>query len=144
MTYGNARSLLFVGVLGLAPQLHAQAQGQGNLHKFDTNRNGFVEMAEHDASMRKKFDETDTNRDGVMVVGEEAVYMANATNGGVVDRMVLLVAQKAGIDQWDRNGDDKISYDEYKRYTDGIRDGMDLNRDGKLSPSELGNVRSKR
>ena len=101
-------------------------------------------MAEHDASMRKKFDETDTNRDGVMVVGEEAVYMANATNGGVVDRMVLLVAQKAGIDQWDRNDDDKISYDEYKRYTDGIRDGMDLDRDGKLSPSELGNVRSKR
>lgn len=144
MTYGNARALLFVGVLGLAPQLHAQAQGQGNFHKFDTNRNGFVEMAEHDASMRKKFDETDTNRDGVMVAGEEAVYMANATNGGVVDRMVLLVAQKAGIDQWDRNDDDKISYDEYKRYTDGIRDGMDLDRDGKLSPSELGNVRSKR
>lgn len=144
MTYGNARALLFVGVLGLAPQLHAQTQGQGNFHKFDTNRNGFVEMAEHDASMRKKFDETDTNRDGVMVAGEEAVYMANATNGGVVDRMVLLVAQKAGIDQWDRNDDDKISYDEYKRYTDGIRDGMDLDRDGKLSPSELGNVRSKR
>lgn len=144
MTYGNARSLLFVGVLGLAPQVHAQAQGQGNFHKFDTNRNGYVEMAEHNASMRKKFADTDTNRDGVMVAAEEALYMAKATNAGVVDRMILMVAQKAGIDQWDRNDDDKVSYEEYKRYTDGIRDGMDVNRDGKLSPSEVGNVQYKR
>ena len=140
MTYGNARVLLFVAVLALAAPAQAQSQ-QDTFKKIDTNHDGFVVMAEHNADMRRKFDGTDTNRDGVIVAGEEAVWMAKSTGQGLVDQTMLLVAQKAGIEQWDRDGDNKVSWPEFKRYTDELRDGMDANQDGKLSLHEVTNVR---
>lgn len=140
MTYGSARVLLFVGALTLAAPAQAQSQ-QETFKRIDTNHDGFVVRAEHDAEMRRKFDGTDTNRDGVIVAGEEAVWMAKETGQGVVDQPMLLVAQKAGIEQWDRDGDNKVSWPEFKRYTDELRNGMDANQDGKLSLHEVTNVR---
>ena len=140
MTYGSARVLLFVGALTLAAPAQAQSQ-QETFKRIDTNHDGFVVRAEHDAEMRRKFDSTDTNHDGVIVAGEEAVWMAKSTGQGVVDQTMLLVAQKAGIEQWDRSGDNKVSWPEFKRYTDELRNGMDANQDGKLSLHEVTNVR---
>jgi len=140
MTYGSARVLLFVGALVLAAPAQAQSQ-QETFKRLDTNHDGFVVRAEHDAEMRRKFDGTDTNRDGVIVAGEEAVWMAKETGQAVVDGTMLLVAQKAGIEQWDRDGNNKVSWAEFKRYTDQLRDGLDANQDGKLSLHEVTNAR---
>jgi Ca2+-binding EF-hand superfamily protein len=140
MTYGSARVLLFVGALALAAPVQAQSQ-QETFKRIDTNHDGFVVRAEHDAEMRRKFDGTDTNRDGVIVAGEEAAWIVETTDVEVLDPTVLLVAQKAGIEQWDRSGDNKVSWAEYKGYTDAIRDGMDVNKDGKLTLHEVTNAR---
>jgi len=140
MTYGSARVLLFVGALALAAPAQAQSQ-QETFKRLDTNHDGFVVRAEHDAEMRRKFDGTDTNRDGMIVAGEEAVWMAKETGQAVVDGTMLLVAQKAGIEQWDRDGNNKVSWAEFKRYTDQLRDGLDANQDGKLSLHEVTNAR---
>lgn len=136
MSRGYAVVLLALG-MGLAcSPVPAESPQDARFNARDTNHDGAIDMAEHNAFVRKEFGETDTDHDGFITVKEEAVMVARRMGMSVVSTGHLTVAKQAGIDVWDKNKDGRASFAEYKSFADVMRSRTDKNHDGRITGDE--------
>ena len=122
------RPLLAVAGLAFAVGAHAGDKA------MDTNGDGLISAAEHEAGAREMFMRMDANHDGVVTADElEAVHgqMAPEAEG----QPQMSAADK--IKAIDVNGDGAISAADHEAGSRAMFTKMDADHDGKLSAAEL-------
>lgn len=124
------RSLLVPGLALLAlaaaptamPPAHAAQPGPESFDQTDLDHNGRIDRAEYQRRMVEVFYFADTNKDGFVTVAElEAI-----------EKVDPKAFKKA-----DRNGDGKLTVDEFVTYRMIQFDEADTNKDGVLTREEV-------
>lgn len=122
------RSILCAGALLLAGTASAQAMSDPALlgQRADTNHDGMVSREEFLAARAAQFDRFDGNHDG---------YLDSADAAAFPERMARLFPLVQRIA--DKDGDGRISRDEFNAMPARGFDRMDANGDGVLEPDEM-------
>lgn len=121
-----ATGVLAAGTLAAAPQ-DDDHMGHGMarmMEKVDTNKDGNISRAEHDAMRSTHLAEMDGNGDGFVTFGEHKAAMEA--------RMAARFTQRH-----DENGDGRVSVDEIDAHHDGMFERMDADKDGIVTPEEM-------
>ena len=127
--------------LGLVAALPAQAAPRA-LAKFDLNKDGQVTVGEFTAVRMARFDEVDTNGDGMLSPAEHAKL---AEGERQPRRGGAQAPDPADVfDRIDRNGDGKVARAEYAQVVEAIAQGLDADGNGILTRSDLMALRDKR
>jgi Ca2+-binding EF-hand superfamily protein len=139
------RPLLMVVLAGLTAiadgAAHAGEAGSGRLmerlfHKMDTDGDGAISAAEGEAAAEEMFDRRDANGDGVLT---ESEFTAEA--GGkqlVADQRQKLDARRAKrFAAMDKDGDGKVSAQEFFAAAQQRFTAADANGDGRVTKEEL-------
>ncbi|ESY62329.1 EF-hand domain-containing protein [Mesorhizobium opportunistum] len=104
--------------------------------RIDTNGDSKLEFSEIQAARAQMFDRMDANNNGLLDAGEvrTAVEQVKSKRDFQAAQFAGFQAQAGRID---RNGDGKISRDEFAAFIPGRLLQADTNGDGSLSISEL-------
>jgi Ca2+-binding EF-hand superfamily protein len=114
-----------------------KARARSDFADLDTNRDGFVERAEVEAVVQAEFDQYDTDRDDKVTEAELRLVMQQATDRFEASRQKEEARRRQGLvtigefidlqlreaDRIDKNGDGKVSLDEYVAALAGPADG---------------------
>lgn len=139
--------------------------------EVDTNRNGIITHEEMMANVREKFAELDTNRDGFLTLQELPKEMPIPDHMKErMEKRVERMAEKArenGVEfdeddmpdhfgkhgkptrlnfmaKHDKDGDERVSVDEFARKAVRMFKHADLNGDGSVTKAEAGEAMKKR
>ncbi len=120
-----ATGVLAAGTLVAAPQ-DGDHKGHmaGMMEKVDTNQDGNISRAEHDAMRSTHLAEMDGNGDGFVTFAEHRAAMEA--------RMAARFTERH-----DENGDGRVSVDEIDAHHDGMFERMDADKDGIVTPEEM-------
>jgi len=134
---------LFALVIGcamvcVAPKAFAQNAEASRFDQVDTNRDGVINQEEWDQFSSQLFDGIDKDGDGEGSPEElgQAFETFDYNKDGVIDGdespLIIILG--------DDDGDGRVSRDEFDSL-DWTRDSIDANRDGRVSREEFGNAR---
>ena len=126
-----ATGVLAAGTLVAAPQdverikiVHRMGGMDGMLEQADTNKDGNISRAEHDAMRAAHLARLDGNNDGFVTHAEHRAAMEA--------RMAEHFTKRH-----DKNGDGRVSVDEMAAMGEGMFERMDANKDGMVTPEEM-------
>ena len=158
---------------GVPPLEERKARAKAEFQNLDTNRDGFVERAEAEALVQVEFNQYDTDRDNKVTEAELRLIVQQAMNRAAAERQQAEARRRQGMmslsefidqqlreaDKLDKNGDTKVSRDEFVSVVAGPPDGpqaqgllpyelrkqlalrkfveIDTNKDGTLDRVEL-------
>lgn len=137
----NKIVMAFAGLLlGAGSACAADGGARELFRRIDSNRDRKLEFGEIQAVRAQMFDRIDANRNGLLDAGEVRAAVEQAKS-----RRNFQAAQFTGFqaqaDRMDRNGDGKISRDEFAAFIPERLLQADTNGDGALSISELRTLR---
>lgn len=115
------------------------AQRAADMQAMDTNCDGILQPEELDKGAARKFGEADTNRDGVISESEAAAMVDRfkaqpQPPGTIVDRHAKTL--ESNLSKMDKNGDGKISSEEYGAFYTSRYKKQDKNKDGSIDLTE--------
>ncbi len=111
-------------------------RGGGMLGRYDTDHDGKISLAEYEAGRAMQFKRMDADGNGSVSFAEiDAASAQAAQRGGAMADMMK--ARNDALKAADANGDQAISADEFKAYSDAEFKKLDTNNDGFLSADEL-------
>jgi len=158
---------------GVPPLDERKARARAEFQNLDTNRDNFIERAEAEALVQVEFNQYDTDRDNKVTEAELRLIVQQAMQRAAAERQQAEARRRQGMmsisefidqqlreaDKLDKNGDTKVSRDEYIAVVAGPPDGpqaqglvpyevrkqvalrkfaeMDTNKDGMLDRIEL-------
>ncbi|TPN50266.1 EF-hand domain-containing protein [Mesorhizobium sp. B1-1-9] len=133
----NKIVMAFAGLLlGAGSACAADGGARELFRRIDTNGDRKLEFSEIQAARAQMFDRMDANHNGLLDAGEVRTAV-----GQVKSKRDFQAAQFAGFQaqagRIDRNGDGKISRDEFAGFIPDRLLQADTNGDGSLSISEL-------
>ena len=137
----NKIVMAFAGLLlGAGSACAADGGARELFRRIDSNGDRKLEFGEIQAVRAQMFDRMDANRNGLLDAGEvrAAVEQAKSRRNFQAAQFTGLQAQ---ADRMDRNGDGKISRDEFAAFMPERLLQADTNGDGALSISELRTLR---
>lgn len=137
----NKIVMAFAGLLlGAGSACAADGGARELFRRIDSNGDRKLEFGEIQAVRAQMFDRMDANRNGLLDAGEVRAAVEQAKS-----RRKFQAAQFTGLqaqaDRMDRNGDGKISRDEFAAFMPDRLLQADTNGDGALSISELRTLR---
>lgn len=99
------------------------------LQKADTNGDGIITKAEFTAARAKMFDRLDRNHDGYLTKDDKPRFsLLRNTNGGQLQQIMLML---------DKDGDGRVSRDEFVNSPGLLFDHADTNHDDQIDATEL-------
>lgn len=119
--------LLAAGFAVLATPAFAQMRAQDPFADADTNRDGLITMAEHQASRAARFDRLDRDRDGVIRMQDFPRIAHRGDGGADLQRMISAA---------DRNRDGALTREEMLASPPVAFALADANNDGILTAAE--------
>jgi Ca2+-binding EF-hand superfamily protein len=158
---------------GVPPLEERRTRAKAEFLNLDTNRDGFVERAEAEALVQVEFNQYDTDRDNKVTEAELRLIVQQALQRAASERQQAEQRRRQGMvslsefidqqlreaDKLDKNGDTKVSRDEFIAVAAGPPDGpqaqgllpyeirkqiamrkfaeIDANKDGTLDRVEL-------
>ena len=121
-----------VGTGGYAREMHKM----GMMKMIDANGDHMVTKAEYDDYYGKIFDELDTNHDGVVDATEWAgptkKSKLDLTTGGYSRELRSMKM----MDKMDKDGDHKVTKDEFLAFHNEVFASMDKKSDGQITANE--------
>lgn len=139
------RSILSAGVLAVTAifVVHSASAQKGNrLAALDTNNDGTISRQEALSAQVQTFRRMDDDGDGELGADDFARIQPEAESGQPSRK--LLRARRQARERWianlDRDGDARVSLDEYQAAMTPYFDRLDGNSDGVLDGSELQNA----
>jgi Ca2+-binding EF-hand superfamily protein len=103
------------------------------LENADVNGDGIITKAEFTAARAKMFDRLDRNHDGYLTKDDMPRFSLRQNGSGRIQEMVLLM---------DKDGDGRVSRDEFVNSPSLLFDRADANHDGQVDSSELAAFKS--
>lgn len=133
----HSQTLLAAGALALALAVPMSAGGDKHGHPdefkaMDTNGDGNVTRAEHQAFTRSLHEKGDADRDGGITAAE---WDAVAGKSVAVEKMDA-AATAAQLKAMDTNADGKVSLAESESFATSVFTKADTDNDGQLTKSE--------
>ena len=130
----HSTSLFVASGLALCALSNAFAGNDPDQHfqKMDTNGDGKISRPEHAAGAKKMFAECDANKDGSVTAAE--MDASTALKGEKPGKNDKTSAEK--IQEFDQNGDGKLSVAEHGAGSEKMFARMDKDGDGFLSKEE--------
>ncbi|HEX4272674.1 MAG TPA: EF-hand domain-containing protein [Rhizomicrobium sp.] len=126
------------GCVGMAVRAVAQPSKPDlsrMLEKADANGDGVITKAEFTDARAKLFDRLDRNHDGYLSKDDKPRFsLGRGGNGDRLQQMILI---------FDKDGDGKISRDEFVNGPSFLFDRADTNHDGVVDAGELAAFRSR-
>lgn len=137
MTRKTLQLCLAAGLASVAFGAFANHEGGDMFKMMDTNNDGQVSAAEHDAAVTKMFGDMDTNKDGFVTAAEmDARHAAMESHEhGEKHGMEMKSADK--IAKMDTDKDGKLSAAEYGAGAKDMFGKMDADGNGMLSRTEM-------
>ena len=137
MTRKTLHVCLAAALAGVAFGASANHHGEGDKFKMmDTNNDGQVSAAEHDAAVTKMFTDMDTDKDGFVTAAEmDAAHAKMPKMSGKHDMDEMKSSDK--IAKMDKDGDGKMSSAEHSAGAKEMFGKMDSDGDGMLSRAEM-------
>jgi len=139
MTRKTLHVCLAAGLASVAFGASANHEGGDMFKMMDTNGDGRISAAEHDAAVTKMFGEMDTNKDGFVTAAEmDARHeKMEASEKGMKhdEHMEMKSADKIG--KMDTDGDGKLSAAEHSAGAKEMFGKMDADGNGMLSRAEM-------
>lgn len=133
-------ALACAAVIFLTP---ARAQTcDGPFLKMDRDGNGRVEQAERLARAREQFAAKDRDRDGTLTFAE--MDEADDPTRGKFSPEVRAVARERMFEFVDHDGDKRVTFDEFWRFSEEATRKLDANRDGVVTCEEYRAARARR
>lgn len=125
---------------GVPPLEERKTRARAEFQNLDTNRDGFVERAEAEALVHAEFNQYDTDRDNKVTEAELRLIVQQAMNRASAARQQEEAKRRQGLmtisdfidlqlkeaDRLDKNGDTKVSRDEFVSAFAGPPDGPNL------------------
>ena len=112
----------------------ANHPGEDKFKMMDTNGDGSISMAEHDAAVTKMFTDMDANKDGFVTSAEMDARHAKMMKG---EHKGMDMKSADKIKAMDTDGDGKLSAAEHAAGANEMFGKMDKDGDGKLSKAEM-------
>jgi len=121
------------------PQAQADAAAKAFLQKLDTDGNGTISEEEALAPQKEQFKSNDKNGDGYIIVEEASAAFAEQVPPEMMQAMKERGMPDPGetfVKNLDKDGDGKVSLDEFEQPTKESFAAMDANGDGVADEAE--------
>jgi len=133
------RILMIPAILALSPAAHAQdggvpAQAFDRIAQADLNHDGVIDRSEVHAARLSAWPRMDRNGDGYFDINDVPPMFQSRWKSG---------RAQALLTEFDKNGDGRVSRDEFLNGPMVMFDLIDTNHDGRISREELAAAKAK-
>ncbi|KGQ18112.1 Calcium-binding EF-hand-containing protein [Lysobacter dokdonensis DS-58] len=136
MTRKTLHMCLVAALAGIA--FGASAHGDGDKFKMmDTNGDGQISAAEHEAGVTKMFTEMDADKDGFVTAAEMDSMHASMKSADKGEKRGMDMKSSEKIAKMDKDGDGKLSAAEHSTGAQEMFGKMDADGNGMLSRAEM-------
>jgi len=125
---------------GVPPLEERKTRARAEFQNLDTNRDGFIQRAEAEALVQAEFNQYDTDRDNKVSEPELRLIIQQAMQRAAAERQQAEARRRQGLasisdlidmemreaDRLDKNGDGKVTRDEFIAVVAGPADGQGL------------------